>query len=514
MRKTWAIAAAGLLAAAPALWAAGKPGEGKLDLTITDRATGKPIPCRIHLKNPAGVAQKVYKMPFWHDHFVCPGVLSLTLRKGQYTFVIERGPEYPQRYGHFIIRDFAEDAQVLDLPRAADMAAENWFSGDLDVHRPLRDIELAMQAEDLHVAALAAWTNRPPGGQKPAAGSSQPSARRVTNFDGDRWYDAAAGEDRRSGGGLRFFHLDTPLEVPDAKAVSPTSVDLVLQARRQPGAWIDADVLAPDLPLWLATGKVDSIQLLGKSFVPDKMQPKTVAGMLPQRRPLADAADVGEWVQSVYWHVLESGLRMPPTAGSGSGIAPNPVGYNRLYVWADRERFDFDAWWQGLRLGRVVATNGPLPRPHANGRPPGHVFRIQAGQPLEIDVAMNLTIRDPVKYLEVIHNGQLAQSMRLEDWGKTGHFRPFQVRESGWFLVRVATEVKDTCRFATTAPWYVEVEGQPPRVSKKAAEFFADWVQQRAASLAQDADQQAAYAPHLDAARTFWQQRAQSATAE
>lgn len=34
----------------------------------------------------------------------------------------------------------------------------------------------------------------------------------------------------------------------------------------------------------------------------------------------------------------------------------------------------WDAWWEGLREGKVVVTNGPL-RPKVNGQPPGHVFQ-------------------------------------------------------------------------------------------------------------------------------------------
>ena len=39
------------------------------------------------------------------------------------------------------------------------MAADGWWSGDLDVRRPARDIELLMAAEDLHVAEVITWQN-------------------------------------------------------------------------------------------------------------------------------------------------------------------------------------------------------------------------------------------------------------------------------------------------------------------------------------------------------------------
>ena len=34
------------------------------------------LPCRIHLVDAAGKPQKALGMPFWNDHFVCPGSAS------------------------------------------------------------------------------------------------------------------------------------------------------------------------------------------------------------------------------------------------------------------------------------------------------------------------------------------------------------------------------------------------------------------------------------------------------
>ncbi len=68
--------------------------DGKLGLTVLDAATQEPIPCRMHLKDPAGKAVQAPGLPFFHDHFVFPGKVTLTLPPGTYTFEIERGPEY------------------------------------------------------------------------------------------------------------------------------------------------------------------------------------------------------------------------------------------------------------------------------------------------------------------------------------------------------------------------------------------------------------------------------------
>src|SRR3990172_4350830 len=183
----------------------------------------------------------------------------------------------------------------------------------------------------------------------------------------------------------------------------------------------------------VAHDQVDSIQVahsgLGRDTVIDDE-----TGMKPRDRAVYPGVQgAGHWSQDVYFHLLNCGLRIPPSAGSGSGAAPNPVGYNRAYVHVDGE-FTYEAWWEGLRAGRVVVTNGPLLRPLVNGQLPGHVFRGTAGEPLSLEIALDLATRDPVSYLEVVKNGQVAYSVRLDEWSKTGKLPPLAFTESGWFL--------------------------------------------------------------------------------
>ena len=52
---------------------------GAAEVAITDKGTGQPVPCRLHVKDAAGKPQRAAKLPFWHDHFVCPGAVSLEL---------------------------------------------------------------------------------------------------------------------------------------------------------------------------------------------------------------------------------------------------------------------------------------------------------------------------------------------------------------------------------------------------------------------------------------------------
>ena len=142
---------------------------GQLALTVVDKDTGQPIACRMHLVGPKKKPFRPEQVPFWHDHFVVPGKILLKLPVGNYTFTIERGLEYLNQDGHFTIEHFADDSKQVELRRFVDMAADGWWSGDLDVRRPTSDIELLMLADDLHVAEVITWQNdkSPWGGQLP-----------------------------------------------------------------------------------------------------------------------------------------------------------------------------------------------------------------------------------------------------------------------------------------------------------------------------------------------------------
>lgn len=503
MRQLFALIAVisvALFIAAP-LFAA-----GELTLTIVDGETQKPMPCRIYLRNEKGRPQRAANMPFWSDHFVIPGTVKLKLPRGTYEFEIERGPEYVTRNGRFALDNFSKDSQVIDLRRACNPAEEGWWSGDLHVHRPAREIELLMQAEDLHVAAITSWTPK----KNEWAGRPLPT-QKVKQFDKNRYCDLLAGENAAKGGTLLFLNVDAPLlgtsEAGDASA-------LLAAAREQPDAWID--VVRPtawDLPLWLATGRVDSIELCHDQFCRG-LTVEENDGFARDKRLMPGAAGIGRWTHEIYYHVLNCGFRIPPSAGSGSGEAANHVGYNRVYVWVDKDQFNYESWWKGFRLGRVVATNGVLIRPLADGRVPGHVFRLPAGEFLESQVFVNFAARDTVLYFELIHNGRLYRTVRYEEIAQTGRFPPVEFDSSGWFLIRAVADVEETYRFATSAPWYVEIGDEPKRISRASVKFFLDWLDQRVAMLRTEGNFSADAEKAWSVARQFWEKLLAEANAD
>src|SRR5690606_108217 len=117
------------------------------------------------------------------------------------------GPEYRTMAGYFTLGRNDEDTKTIAMHRFVDMAKEGWYSGDLHIHRELEDIELLMQAEDLHVAPVITWwRDKNPWVDKLP---EEP----LVKFDGNRYYHKLAGEDERGPGALLFFNLDKPLPI-------------------------------------------------------------------------------------------------------------------------------------------------------------------------------------------------------------------------------------------------------------------------------------------------------------
>lgn len=452
---------------------AGRAAAIPVELVALDVADSSPVACRIHLEDSVGRPLAPRGLPVWRDHFVCAGRAALELPPGGYRYTIERGPEYGSTSGRFEVAD-APLRLTNRLARLAHLAREGWWSGDTHVHRPLADIELLMRAEDLHVAGVQTWWNNANPWQ-----TNQPPSDTIVRFDGNRFYDRMSGEDERGGGALLYFGLKAPLPIAGSEREYPSAVKFLKEARQHDRVWVDVE--KPfwwDAPVWLASGLVDSVGIAHNHMHRGGVMDSEAWGKSRDRAKYPGPHGNGLWTQDIYYHVLNCGLRIPPSAGSASGVLPNPVGYNRAYVHVDGE-LTYEQWWEGLRAGRVFVSNGPLLRCRANGQWPGHVFK--SNGPVQIQLQAQLDSRDPIETVELVRNGRVERIALPQT---------IELHESGWFLVRAIADVTNTFRFASTGPWYVEIGDQPQPVQRESAQFFVDWVHQRMATLKLDNPQQ------------------------
>jgi hypothetical protein len=510
--------------------------SGRLELRAVDKETGKPLAVRLHLQNGQGKPYRPAKVKggiVAADHIVFADKLMLDLPNGRYNFTMEHGPEYRVTSGNFEIQNFAEDSKTVEMTRFCDLAEEGWFSGDLDVQRSEQEIKLLMQAEDLHLAPLVTWTNKKNPWDK------RPLPKQIVNqFDEFYFYSVMGGEWVTPGSLFRLFRLDRPIEFPaDLAAGNATDkklsaalgslplFPLIEQSRREQGAWIDAGAaFSRDLPIWVAAGLIDSVQVANSHLLRQGVVPNEAGGWPRDQTLFAGPHGNGRWSQQIYYHLLECGLRIPPTAGSGAGVNNNPVGYNRVYVHIDApnedkapEPFTWDAWWNALRAGRVTITNGPLLRTQVEGQLPGHVFKANRGETLELSIALTLSTRDKIRYLEVVKNGRTEISVNLDEFKKAGgKFPPLKFTESGWFIVRAVSDNSTTYRYAATGPYYVEI-GYQPRISRESTKFFLDWTSKRAEEIAGQSQESPAIQvarKYVEQAQNYWRQLRDKANTE
>ncbi|HXX94730.1 MAG TPA: CehA/McbA family metallohydrolase [Planctomycetota bacterium] len=438
---------------------------GRIHLTITEDE--KPVPCRVHLKDASGKAVKPPGYPSWNDHFVCDGSAQIEASPGRYRLEVERGPEHSAYAEDLGVEAARVTTRDVRLKRLVDLAADGWWSGELHVHRPLADVELLMRAEDLAVAPVITWWNA----RSLWDGQEIPAERRK-RFDARRFFDLMGGEDEREGGALMYFGLPRPLDIRQAGREYPSPVTYLREARKTPGVHVDVE--KPfwwDVPVWLATGQVDTMGIAVNHFCRSLMHENEAWGKPRPVERLKPPLGVGYWVQEIYYHALNCGLRIAPSAGSASGVLPNPVGYNRAYVHLEGEP-SYEKWMEGLRAGRSFVTNGPLLRVKANGQLPGHVFTGE--KQVTVELAAQLDGREPVESFEIIRDGRLERSVAVKD-----PLGRLEFTTSGWFLVRSIAPHPKTFRFASTAPFYVEVGPAKHRISRASAKFFVDWIDER-----------------------------------
>ena len=490
--------------------------DGKLTLRVVDKQTGQPIAARMELRNGLGrpVRVRAEGIVTHADYFVFDGQVTLALRKGPYEFLIEAGPEYQTRPGHFSIERHAEDRTEIELQRRVDMQAEGWWAGDLDVRHRTQDLPLLMRATSVNLAPIFVRENI----QGRCQQEKRPAKLPEQNF-GNILLGPPYALDHRRGGGLLIFDETgngTSLDVCHVKPDAP-SLAVSQPANNSDATLIALTPFAWDLPLWVAAGKIDALQIIHRHALADDVVDNEGWGrkrnktLFPGRTSFPGKTGNGRWSETIYHHLLNCGLRIPPAAGSGSGANKNPVGTNRVYVQCGEE-FSRESWFDGLRAGRVMITNGPLLRTKVSGHAPGHQFQLDTNESRDFQIALGLAFYEkaPVEYLEIVKNGHVAHEIRLSELAeKQGRLPVLNFDSSGWFLVRAMTSTTKNYQYATTGPYYVESNYQP-RISRKSVRFFLDWLDEAAKKFAGNATVQA----EIESARIFWEDLLARANAE
>ena len=482
--------------------------DGKLTIRVLDQDSQQPIPARMDLLNSRGrpVRTRPANATTQDNYFVFDGEVTLELRKGHYQFLIEAGPEYQTRPGHFEIQKNSEDATTITLKRRVNMQAEGWWAGDLDVRLRADTLPALMRATRVNLAPILVREN--------LRGKCK-VARLPKQFSAPQFGEVVLGPnfavDHRRGGGVLLYGPSEKAKTLDVCKLKADSAETSFEAKVTENTVVALTPYAWDFPIWIAKGQLDAVQIIHHHALVDDSVDNESWDRKRNKKFFPGKTGNGRWSEKIYHHLLNCGLRVPPAAGSGAGTNKNPVGTNRVYVQCGEE-FSVDHWFAGLKVGKVMVTNGPLLRTRVSGEPPGHQFQLDQGETREFQIALDLAFyeRAPVEYLEILKNGRVEHEIRLDELArKKGRLPPLSFDQSGWFLVRAITSTTKNYQFATTGPYYVEANYRP-RISRQSVEFFLTWLEEAKQEFADNADVLA----NIETVIPFWQDLLAKANAD
>ncbi|MFI4890179.1 MAG: CehA/McbA family metallohydrolase [Steroidobacterales bacterium] len=218
------------------------------------------------------------------------------------------------------------------------------------------------------------------------------------------------------------------------------------------------EALSSELPVDVALGKVDYIEILGFS----------------DHRSTA----------SVWYRLLNLGFHLPAAAGTDAmadyASLRGPVGLNRVYVQVPTGPLNIGDWLDGLRAGHTFATNGPLLEFELAANGPGAELKLKSANSA---VPFHARLRSivPVEHLEVVCNGKVVKDLlNGKARGDADLKGTLDLRQSGWCVLRAgsagtAYPVLDNYLYGTTSPVYVRIGNEPVK-SPEDARYFVAWI--------------------------------------
>ena len=475
--------------------------------------------------------------------------IPLAPKPGEYEFLSHRGLEFTDVRGGFTVEKGARDIVTIEIPRSINMREEGWYSGD---HASMLTVDVlkrwqTAEAIDMVIACQDVQPENSDVDQKAGSKSGRKS-KKASETD-----EILAGENElgsklstqshrlHSTGGSILFH---PIRIANFPELSQdmnlsTMMDALSNEELTREYVTELEQLwARDVPVLLSSGNMKAAQILNSANTPDgdaKLQFKPVGSPTASVRLIRKAINkrgdldvfspideddrirfrngrgVGLLSETLFWTILETGLRITPTAASGFGEVESHLGYNRTYVHCDHSVTP-EQYWTSVKLGKTIVTNGPLLRVTINEEFPGATFKSQTGEPIELSISASLAVRDPVDYLDVVFNGETIYSAKLEDHYRKGEFPPLSIERSGWLVVRVVTAHDNLYRLATTAPFFFEFDGHS-RVSAKSVEFMIQWLKSSSESLLKESKSKPELTSILTDAETFWRVRREQSNA-
>ena len=465
--------------------------SGEIQATVTDAESGKSLRARVYITDWSG--KPVFDtdgIPFFREtstdsaeqHFTTrSGTFKVAVPTGTTHIRIYRGPEYTPVYDTVNVKAGETVRKKYTLKRWINMAKRGWYSGDFHIHRPLKDMKDLVLAEDLNVALPQTyWNARSDSLLDEYIKKSDKNG--VIYADPSHLFTVVGEEIERYGGAILLTNLGkTVIPFENLSVRVPTDVSLIRKTHEL-GGYVDIEK-----PFWreaivnAAVGKADFIEVvhnhinrLGSLNSPAWGWSRST--YRPDYSP--DIAGLVYYSLDIYYGLLNCGLRLAPTAGSASGVLPNPVGYNRVYVHTGSS-FSLKSWFENLKAGRCFATNGPLLFFKVNNREPGD--NIRKDSPFKASIDIEIYSRTTPEYVELVQNGYVVDRFFPEPGSKPFYYKiegSRDIKESSWLAVRCFEKVTpQKIKYAHTAPIYIDIKDKPLPIDRRAVTFFIERVE-------------------------------------
>lgn len=436
--------------------------KGTLQLDVRDGVGGAPSPARVglydahgRLPRPGPLALEfrrwetepirqiellpgVEQWPYDERYaFFIDGRYEAELEAGTYDLVVGRGPEYRYLRQQVVIEPGERTVLDLALSRWIDMPARGWYSGDDHIHferGPQDDswISLLMRAQDLHVANLLQMGN--PAGYFYSQYAFGPEGHHIV---GD--HALVSGQESP-----RTMQLGHTIGLNGKRYHHPPEYfryDLTAKAMRRDGG------------LFGYAHAVDSLAALTHAD----------AGLaLDVADGLVDFLEVmqgGELGPGLLYDFLNLGFKLTPSAGTDWPYIGLP-GAERVYVQTGDAGFSPDAFFAGMKAGRVFVTNGPMLELEVAGHGMGSDLQIGRGETVLVRaVARQNPDLGALDRLELVVHGDVVETV-VSEAGAESLELGFELKPdaSAWLAVRAYG--KGRRGLAHSAPVYLIVDGE------------------------------------------------------
>ena len=458
-------------------------GRNWVHVTVLDADSGKPVPCRVHFRSPAGVPFQPHghhnqvnsNNGSWHldvggdvrlgqiTYAYIDGRCQGWLPRGDVIVDLARGFEYQPVRARVRIEPGQREL-TLRLKRWTDMNARGWYSGDSHVHfLSAQGSHTESQGEDLNVVNLlqSQWGSLFTNSEEFTGGAS-------VHQQGNNIVYVSQENRQHFLGHLILWGLkepvmpwcsDGPGEAEPGGSLDVTMSDWADRTHAQGG-----HVIIPHLPYpngepaaLIATGRADGVEMMRQ----------------------------GEFNHLEYYRYLNCGYRLPLVGGTDKMSNEVPVGLYRTYAQVGDREFTYGAWCEAVKRGRTFLSGGPLIGLSVDGAGIGDTLRLSAAGTVEVHAWAESIL--PIHTLQLVQQGRVIAQVDAARGDAPKGRRRLELRERvrvdghSWLAARVGGPGYGSVLhhdgwqrgiFAHTSPVYLAVGGEWWMFNRDTAEYM------------------------------------------